>query len=91
MRALAVKNWEKLAKKKPKKKQATGDWAEKLAKMRVDHPNAYAPGKDLDDLRLVKKATEGKTVKEMSKDFGRHEGSIRSRLVKLLGEDWAKK
>lgn len=83
--------WEKLAKKKPKKKQATGDWAEKLAKMRVDHPNAYAPWKDLDDLRLVKKATEGKTVKEMSKDFGRHEGSIRSRLVKLLGEDWAKK
>jgi hypothetical protein len=84
--------WDKLAKKKPKKSAGTAsDWNAKLAKMREGYPNAYMPWSDLDDLRLVKKATEGKTIKELSKDFGRHEGSIRSRLIKLLGEDWYEK
>lgn len=83
------KTWDKLSQKKSKKTLAVGDWNAKLAKMRVSYPNAYAPWKDLDDLRLVKKVTEGKTIKELSKDFGRHQGSIRSRLVKLLGQDWA--
>ncbi len=86
-----AKTWDKLVKKKPKKKESSGDWAEKLSKMREGHPNAYMPWKDLDDLRLVKKATEGMTIKAMSKDFGRHEGSIRSRLEKLLGEEWLSK
>lgn len=84
-----AKTWDKLAKKKPKKQKNTTDWNAKLAKMRQDHPNAYMPWKDLDDLRLIKKATEGVTVKQMSKDFGRHEGSIKARLEKLLGESWA--
>ena len=86
------KTWDKLAKKKPKKKLPEGgEWSAKLAKMRESYPNAYTPWKDLDDLRLIKSTTEGKTVKQMSKDFGRHEGSIHARLVKLLGEDWFKK
>jgi hypothetical protein len=82
--------WEKLQKNKPKKsKKPTGDWSAKLAKMRESYPNAYLPWKDLDDLRLVKKFTEGSTVKQISTDFGRHPGSIKARLEKLLGESWA--
>jgi ATP-dependent DNA helicase PIF1 len=83
-----VDTWDAQSQAKPKIAKTTGDWNTKIAKMREKHPNAYMPWKDLDDLRLVKKATEGKTVKEMSIDFGRHEGSIKSRLERLLGEDW---
>lgn len=86
--AKLIGNWEKLAKKKPKKQKTGTDWNAKIAKMRETYPNAYMPWKDLDDLRLIKKATEGKTIKQMSKDFGRHEGSIKARIEKLLGESW---
>lgn len=80
--------WAKLAKRKPKKKQKSKvAWEAKLAKMRETHPNAYTPWKDLDDMRLIRKATEGRSIAELSKDFGRHEGSIKARLDKLLG-DW---
>ena len=41
--------------------------------------------------QLIKKANEdGMTVKKLSKDFGRHEGSIRARLERLLGGEWQK-
>ena len=84
------KQWEKLAKKKTKKKpKDAASWEAKLTKMREKHPNAYKPWTDLDDLRLMKKATHEKaSIKDLSTEFGRHEGSIRSRLEKLLGEDW---
>lgn len=85
-----AKTWDKLSKVKPKKKATSGDWSAKIEKMRENYPNAYMPWKDPDDLRLVKKLTEGNTVKQISQDFGRHEGSIRARAAKLLGEDWLK-
>lgn len=76
------KEWKKLSKKKPAKKKS--DWNEKLAKMREKHPNAFRPWTDLDDLRLIKKSTEGLSLKQLSKEFGRHEGSIKARLEKLF-------
>ena len=86
---LAAK-WEIVSTKKPKKSVAApAGWPEKIAKMREKHPNAYMPWKDLDDLRLIKKSTEGRSIKQLADDFGRHPGSIKSRLDKLLGEEWA--
>jgi ATP-dependent DNA helicase PIF1 len=84
------KEWQKQTKKKAKKKpKDAASWEAKLTKMREKHPNAYKPWSDLDDLRLMKKATHEKaTIKDLSIEFGRHEGSIRSRLERLLGEDW---
>lgn len=91
--ASATKTWEKLSKKKPKKKEKDkAAWEQKLAKMRETHPNAYKPWSDLDDLRLIKKATDEKTtLDQLTKEFGRHPGSIKARLEKLLGEAWTSK
>lgn len=82
------KTWAKLSKKKPKVAKNSGDWNAKIAKMREKYPNAYMPWSDLDDLRLIKKFTEGKSIKELTDSFGRHPGSISARLEKLLGENW---
>jgi ATP-dependent DNA helicase PIF1 len=62
-------------------------WAEKVAKMRKEHPNAYRPWTDSDDSTLKLDFQNGVDVKEMSKKFGRHEGSIIARLQKHFGED----
>jgi ATP-dependent exoDNAse (exonuclease V) alpha subunit len=82
------KTWSKLSKKRPKVAKNSGDWNAKMAKMREKYPNAYMPWSDLDDLRLIKKFTEGKTIKDLTESFGRHPGSISARLEKLLGENW---
>jgi hypothetical protein len=86
--SLLSNTWKEVNKKTKKTKKTTGDWSEKLAKMRQKYPNAYMPWKDLDDLRLIKKSTEGKTLAELTEEFGRHPGSIKARLEKLLGENW---
>ena len=72
-----------------KKKKTTGSsgWAEKIAKMRETHPNAYMPWTDADDTVLKQEFQQGKSVKELSKKLGRHEGSIKMRLQKHFGED----
>jgi hypothetical protein len=64
-------------------------WSEKLDKMRLKYPNAYRPWAEEDDQKLVKMFSEGKAVsiKKMTETFGRHPGSIRSRLKKHFGED----
>jgi len=64
-------------------------WNDKLAKMRKQYPNAYRPWTEEDDVKLVSLFAESRpvTVKEMTKKFGRHPGSIRSRLKKHFGED----
>jgi ATP-dependent DNA helicase PIF1 len=76
---------------KPKKKtKTTGgavSWQAKLEKMRGEFPNAYKPWKEIEDKALLDAWGSGKTVKEMSKKLGRHEGSIRARLKKHLGDD----
>lgn len=83
----AIDNYKEsdLAKVKPKSSGKT--WADKLAKMRKDYPNAYKPWQEKDDKKLVSEFSKGKTIKQLSKKLGRHEGSIKVRLAKHFGED----
>lgn len=76
-------------KKHPNSIPKTGTWSEKLAKMRLKYPNAYRPWTDKDDAELAKLFNNKSTVtiNELTSTFGRHPGSIRSRLQKLFGED----
>lgn len=80
-RAAELVRKDDLAKKKP-----ANTWAEKLAKMREVFPNAYRPWSDEDDDRLLRYHADGKAEEFMTKTLGRHPGSIRKRLEKLLEE-----
>lgn len=62
-------------------------WAEKLEKMRQDHPNAYTSWTDAEDKRLKKRFKQGMGIKEMATEHGRHPGSIKARLKKHFGDD----
>lgn len=62
-------------------------WSDKLAKMRQTHPNAYKPWNEADDKKLSRQFKQGRGLNELSNEFGRHPGAIRSRLEKLFGED----
>lgn len=70
-----------------KKKKGSSNWAEKIAKMRETHPNAYMSWKKTDDDTLKLDFQNGVSLKEMSKKLGRHENSILMRLQKHFGED----
>lgn len=72
---------------KPKKEKSSSDWAQKVAKMRETHPNAFKPWKKEHDESLLTLHEDGKSLKEMATALGRHEGSIRARLKKHLGDD----
>jgi ATP-dependent exoDNAse (exonuclease V) alpha subunit len=74
-------------KKKSKVTNGSVSWQAKLEKMRASFPNAYKPWKEIEDKILLDSWGSGKTIKEMSKKLGRHEGSVRARLKKHLGED----
>ncbi len=76
----------KLEKPAPKSKSA---WSDKLAKMRIEYPNAYKPWSEADDIKLVKLFSGGKQIEvdELTKTFGRHSRSIRLRIEKHFGED----
>lgn len=79
-----------LEKKQPKEKSGkSGNWNEKITKMREEYPNAFKPWKEEEDDKLMAYFSDGKahTVKELTKEFGRHPGSIRARLKKHFGED----
>ena len=80
------KNSIKRAQKNPK---TTNTWTEKINKMRKTYPNAYKPWQESDDKKLVKLFSKKKppTIKELTKKFGRHPGSIKARLKKHFGED----
>ena len=81
-------NAKKRAKAKSKKpKEKSQAWADKIAKMRETYPNAYRPWSKVDDKNLTKLFLNNKSLKELSDEFGRHEGAIRVRLEKLFGED----
>ena len=69
---------------KPKKIVNLND---KLIKMREEYPNAYMPWEEKDDRKLVKQFSSGKTIEQLSVLLGRHQGSIKSRLKKHLGDD----
>ena len=67
-------------------------WAEKLEKMRQEYPNAYRSWRLVDDSKLQEMVfANGKIdadlIAELSKELGRHKGSIEARIKKLFGED----
>ena len=67
-------------------------WAEKLEKMRQEYPNAYRAWGLVDDSKLQEMVFEnGKIdadlIAKLSKELGRHKGSIEARIKKLFGED----
>ena len=57
--------------------------AERIARMRVTHPNAYAPWTREEDARLLAMAMEDRTVRQMAAELGRHAGAVRARLERL--------
>ena len=74
------------------KAPAKTTWAQKLEKMREEFPNAYRPWKLSDDARLQEAIFENGKIDEglilkLSKELGRHKGSIEARIKKLFGED----
>jgi len=71
----------------PKKTAKASGWADKIAKMRLVHSNAYRPWEVKQDILLKEKFQNGATIKELSRLLGRHEGSIVMRLQKHFGED----
>jgi ATP-dependent DNA helicase PIF1 len=71
----------------PKPKAKAAGWQDKIAKMRETYPNAYMPWEASQDAELKQHFQQGKTVKQLSKLLGRHEGSIKMRLQKHFGED----
>lgn len=70
-----------------KSDKASSSWKDKIAKMRETYPNAYKPWEVSQDNELMQEFQSGKTIKQLSKQLGRHEGSIKMRLQKLFGED----
>ncbi len=82
-----IKNAEKRAKLPPKKTSGSSNWTEKIAKMRETHPNAYKPWAAADDATLKTGFMNGASVGDLSKQLGRHEGSISMRLQKHFPED----
>lgn len=83
---LAV-NIEKRKTAPPAKKATSGNWADKIAKMRETYPNAYRPWEAQQDAELKQEFQNGLSIAELSKILGRHEGSIKMRLQKHFGEE----
>ena len=60
--------------------------------MRQEYPNAYRSWRLVDDSKLQEMVfANGKIdadlIAELSKELGRHKGSIEARIKKLFGED----
>ena len=88
--AALIKTWhqaQKTRKVRAKEAPQNGPWAIKLAAMRQDYPNAYRPWSETDDAKLQILFNEGKKLKDLTKNFGRHPGSIKKRLQKHFGEE----
>lgn len=50
------------------------------------HPNAYKPWDPEDEQRLAERCAQGASLSELSQEFGRNEGAIASRLLKIQAE-----
>lgn len=85
--ALEKKATDRAAKPEPKAKASSGNWSDKIAKMRETYPNAYKPWEPSQDEELKLGFQNGVSIKKLSKQLGRHEGSITMRLQKHFGED----
>lgn len=75
------------AKTPPEKEKGASNWGDKLAEMRKTHPNAFKPWKPEEDELLLKKFKDGEGATSLAGLLGRHDGSVRARLKKHLGED----
>ncbi len=80
---------ERAKNRKPEKipKPGKTTWSQKLEFMRQKYPNAYKPWKASDDEDLKVRFKTGDGISKLSEKFGRHPGSIKSRLIKFFGED----
>ncbi len=79
---------QKHRKSKPKKSTANKvTWPEKIENMRIKYPNAYRPWLAADDVKLQRLFKAGTKLNQLSKEFGRHTGSITKRLQKHFGEE----
>jgi hypothetical protein len=56
---------------------------EYVLKIRQSHPRAYEPWTPEEEQHLVKLQKDGCTVNQLSQEFQRHPGAIRSRLRKI--------
>lgn len=73
--------------KKASKEKPKTPWTERLAIMRQTYPNAFKPWAQPDDDKLLELHKQKVSIEDLSKTFGRHPGSITSRLKKHLGDD----
>lgn len=87
LRARALKRQKGDVKKAADKAKRASSWAERLEKMRTQHPNAYRPWTNEQDATLKESFLAGVSVKKLSKQLGRNEKSILLRLQKHFGED----
>ncbi|MFI6567035.1 hypothetical protein [Streptomyces sp. NPDC050534] len=61
---------------------------------RMVHPNAYAPWSTEEEQLLAERCTQGASLADLSREFGRNQGGIASRLIKIdavgpaAGEAW---
>ena len=65
------------------RRKAVADKAYDVASIRRELPNAYEPWSEEDDAELRQLYERGMPVSDMAKRFGRGQGAIRSRLVKI--------
>ncbi|MEU7075507.1 hypothetical protein AB0B30_36705 [Streptomyces narbonensis] len=53
---------------------------------RRQYPNAYKPWAPEDERRLAERCARGVSLRELSQEFGRNEGAVASRLLKIDAE-----
>lgn len=68
-------------------KKSNSSWSEKIEKMRQEHPNAFRPWTKEHDVKLKELFLSGTDLDALSREFGRHKGSIVARLKKHFGDD----
>lgn len=62
---------------------------ERIARVRLRHPHAFAPWTEDEDARLVLRwKARDVSLAELSRALGRPSGAVRMRLEKLLGGEW---
>jgi len=57
--------------------------AERIARVRLKHANAFAPWSQAEDMELQAEFASGSSIAALARAFGRPSGAIRRRLKKL--------
>ncbi len=76
--------------KSPAGASARGEAGDGFAKIRETYPNAYRSWSEQEDEKLKELFNDGNPVDDLAKTFGRKNGAIKARLIKLglIEEDW---